>query len=155
MTTYTVKDISKLLAVDEETVRRWIRSDRLKTTLASKKTGNVITLDAFNKFLMETPKYASKMVTSPAGLSFLVGGIIGGVIATLYKKRKTSVDEDDVKELLSKKIETCRKSIVKKQQQIATLEEEIKEEEFEIKKYELAMSNLDFKMVAEQINENL
>lgn len=155
-TTYSVKDIAKLLAVDEETVRRWIRTGKLGgTARISNRTANKVTLDALNSFLKESPKYASKVITSPTGLSFLVGGLLGGIVGYLIKKNKSKIDEDDVKELLQKKIDTSQNLINEKHEKISALEQEIKDEEFEIKKYELALSNLDFKMVADQINENL
>ncbi len=54
---YSVKEISELLNVSSETVRRWIRNDRLKATQQSRKTGNAITEDDFKQFINKSPKY--------------------------------------------------------------------------------------------------
>ena len=57
MKTYTVAEIAKLLNVNKETVRRWIRSGQLKSTQKSKRDGNVIDeLDLF-EFVQTKPKY--------------------------------------------------------------------------------------------------
>lgn len=57
MRTYSVAEIAKLLNVNKETVRRWIRSGQLKSTQKSKRDGNVIDeLDLF-EFVQTKPKY--------------------------------------------------------------------------------------------------
>ena len=57
MKTYNVAEIAKLLSVNKETVRRWIRSGQLKSTQKSKRDGNVIDeLDLF-EFVQTKPKY--------------------------------------------------------------------------------------------------
>lgn len=57
MKTYSVAEIAKLLNVNKETVRRWIRSGQLKSTQKSKRDGNVIDeLDLF-EFVQTKPKY--------------------------------------------------------------------------------------------------
>ena len=57
MKAYSVAEIAKLLNVNKETVRRWIRSGQLKSTQKSKRDGNVIDeLDLF-EFVQTKPKY--------------------------------------------------------------------------------------------------
>ena len=57
MKTYNVAEIAKLLNVNKETVRRWIRCGQLKSTMKSKRYGNVIDeLDLF-EFVQTKPKY--------------------------------------------------------------------------------------------------
>ena len=57
MKTYSVAEIAKLLNVNKETVRRWIRSGQLKSTKKSRRDGNVIDeLDLF-EFVQTKPKY--------------------------------------------------------------------------------------------------
>lgn len=59
MKTYSVAEIAKLLNVNKETVRRWIRSGQLKSTQKSKRDGNVIDeLDLF-EFVQTKPKYGN------------------------------------------------------------------------------------------------
>lgn len=55
---YTVKQISDLLDVNPETVRRWIRQGKLKSTQQSKKNGNIISENQLNTFLISHPKYS-------------------------------------------------------------------------------------------------
>ena len=55
-----VYDVSNALEVNPETVRRWIRSGKLKAEQNSKKEGNVITMKAFKDFLNDIPKYAER-----------------------------------------------------------------------------------------------
>lgn len=54
---YTIKDISKLLNVSEEQVRRWCRSGQLKSLKHSRKRGYVIEKCDFFTFLDDNPKY--------------------------------------------------------------------------------------------------
>ena len=57
MRKYNIMETAKLLNVNEETVRRWIRTNELKATLTSKKSGYVIDqLDLF-EFIRAKPKY--------------------------------------------------------------------------------------------------
>lgn len=55
---YTVKQISNLLDVNQETVRRWIRQGILEANQSSKKAGNVILENQLNAFLAAHPKYS-------------------------------------------------------------------------------------------------
>ena len=54
---YTIKDISKLLDVSEEQVRRWCRSGKLKSSKHSRKKGYIIEKCDFFTFLDDYPKY--------------------------------------------------------------------------------------------------
>ncbi len=64
MRTYTIREISSKLGVNPETVRRWVRSGELRSTIGSKKSGNVIEECNLEMFLNKHPKYAEKMDTS-------------------------------------------------------------------------------------------
>lgn len=50
MKTYTVKEISDMLKIDPETVRRWIRSGKLQAEQSSRKDGNVVTDQMLQSF---------------------------------------------------------------------------------------------------------
>ena len=54
---YTVEEISELLMVNKETVRRWIRDDKLKGTRNSKKEGYTVDEFSLQEFLIDNPKY--------------------------------------------------------------------------------------------------
>jgi len=57
MNNYTVKEIAELLKVNPETVRRWIRTNKLKSEQPSRKEGNVIFEKELDIFLKNNPKY--------------------------------------------------------------------------------------------------
>ena len=57
MRKYNVKEIAKLLNINEETVRRWIRFEGLKATQTSKKMGNVIDESDLFEFVRTKPRY--------------------------------------------------------------------------------------------------
>ena len=57
--TYTISKLANMLCVNEETVRRWVRSGKLKPVyINSKKEGYVITETQLGEFLDQNPKYA-------------------------------------------------------------------------------------------------
>lgn len=60
MKTYTVKEISTMLDVNEETVRRWIRSGELCGNITSKKHGFVITEIDLCLFVYKHEKYQNR-----------------------------------------------------------------------------------------------
>lgn len=57
MKTYNVKEIANMLNINEETVRRWIRSDGLRSIQTSRKTGNVVNEQDLWTFINDNPKY--------------------------------------------------------------------------------------------------
>ena len=69
---YTVKQVAETLKTNEETVRRWIRTGKLEAIQNSKKEGNLISADALNKFVKETPKYTETLLKSPFAFSAIL-----------------------------------------------------------------------------------
>ena len=61
MKTYSVKQIAEMLGTNPETVRRWIRDDKLKAIQVSRKDGNIVTEVELGRFINATPKYVSKL----------------------------------------------------------------------------------------------
>jgi predicted site-specific integrase-resolvase len=57
MNTYTVANISTILGVTEETVRRWLRSDKLHGTINSKKQGYIVEDSDLKEFVQNKSKY--------------------------------------------------------------------------------------------------
>lgn len=55
----TVREVASLLEVNNETVRRWIRTGHLKADKDSNKEGSYICYNAFMEFLDENPKYSA------------------------------------------------------------------------------------------------
>ena len=67
MDTYTVKEVAKMMNTSEETVRRWIRSGKLKANMDSRKKGSVITDAMLREFTRNTPKYAAALANPIGG----------------------------------------------------------------------------------------
>lgn len=61
MKRYTIRDISKMLNVSPETIRRWIRSGNLVGTAASKKGGFYVDEIELIKFVAKKPKYRMRL----------------------------------------------------------------------------------------------
>ena len=61
MQTYNVYEIAKLLNTDKETVRRWIRSGKLNSTISSKKGGHVVREEDLFAFAQTIPKYRNML----------------------------------------------------------------------------------------------
>lgn len=153
---YTVKQIANMLKTNEETVRRWIRSGKLDATLVSKKGGNIITSDAFNKFIKQTPKYAhmlsSSFANSPFAFSAVVGGLLGGVFAFLDDKKNKTISANDIEAFLRLKIASHEKQLIKKTTQLEKLQDEIEDEKQNFEKYKYALEHLDLELIATEIN---
>lgn len=61
MMTYSVAHVANGLNVNEETVRRWIRSGKLKSTMSSRKVGCVISEQELLEFMEANPKYGREL----------------------------------------------------------------------------------------------
>ena len=82
MKIYNTKEISDLLGVDNETVRRWIRSGELKAEQSSRKQGNIVYEKDLFDFISDKPKY-KKMVSSniqPINNTFLLNDLLNDLI---------------------------------------------------------------------------
>ena len=141
MKTYTVKEISDMLKIDPETVRRWIRSGKLQAEQSSRKDGNVVTDQMFQSFLMQSPKYAklvAPLVSTPVGVTVTAASVLTGIIAQQYiKNEKVKNAQINVKEILG------------------LLENEIKNHEINIESKQKVIKQLqhDIAMERQNINE--
>lgn len=61
MKTYTVMEIAGLLNVNNETVRRWIRSGKMRSTRQSYKTGHCVNERDLYEFIETIPKYKIRL----------------------------------------------------------------------------------------------
>lgn len=150
---YTVKQVAETLKTNEETVRRWIRTGKLEAIQNSKKEGNLISADALNKFVKETPKYTETLLKSSFAFSAILGGLLGGVVAFLDKNKKKKVTPQDIERVIKKKIELHQNNIDKKTSTLKQLEKEIEEEKCELEKYKYALESLDLQEMAVEINK--
>ena len=73
MNEYTVREISELLSTSEDTVRRWIREGKLKSTITSKKTGHRVTEENLEEFRRLYPKLFAGTAGASIGASVGLG----------------------------------------------------------------------------------
>ena len=153
---YTVKQVADMLNTNEETVRRWIRSGKLEATLTSKKSGNVISSHALNKFIKKSPKYSStvtsSILTSPIAMSVVIGGLLGSMLVLMSSKAQNNISSNDVEVFIKKKISSHEKRLQMKKAELIKIQEDIQIEENEIEKYKYALDNLDLQVIANEMN---
>ena len=87
MRNYNVVEIAKLLNVNNETVRRWIRSGDLKSTQTSKKNGNVINEKNLYEFMKTKPKYRTMLDLSEFQIDNTYEEELNELLVDLIKER--------------------------------------------------------------------
>ena len=150
MKTYSVKQIAEMLNTNPETVRRWIRDNKLKAVQTSKKTGNVITEEDLDRFLSVTPRYLSKasigLISPVAGMSLIAGGFLANALIG-YVGRKNKVDvrirPEDFKIYLQNEKKKLTEAITQKRQLISQTETEITKLSEQINQYEYLLEHED------------
>ena len=153
MKTFSVKQVAEALNANPETVRRWIRDNKLTAVQTSRKGGNVITEAALEEFLKTAPKYLSKTTQGAAivgsamaigGVGALLGGSVIGLIAAFCSSKKkagTQIKEEDLKVFLEKQISELEKNIEDNKVKIQKYEEEIVEISKRIGQYQNLLEN--------------
>ena len=160
--TYSVKQIADMLNTKPETVRRWIRSGKLRAEQSSRKDGNVITEGDLNRFLKSSPKYAgfiagvaatTSSMAAPIAASIVapvaavgVGGIVASYLAASKKKKDSetpSFSKDDVKKYLREEINRHNISMKQKQKAIEQMQQEIANDQQQIAECEFALAQLE------------
>lgn len=99
--TYSSRDISRLLGVTEETVRRWARNGELDCTYSSRKDGYSIKGSEIVKFLTDHPRYLVKGAESVED----VDGVDGGTVSYGSFAIKRLLEEIDISEKRITKLE--------------------------------------------------
>lgn len=159
MKDYNVQQVSNLLKTNPETVRRWIRSGKLKAVQDSRKGGNIISEEALKQFMRETPKYAGLVASifAPAAIALpiAIGSLMGSLMSAIYGQKKTKVSSDDIEKYLMKEIERYEKSVAQKKKTIEQLQAEVLNDEKQIESCKFALKNLDLKTVANEVNLSL
>lgn len=154
MKTYSVKQIAEMLSTNPETVRRWIRDEKIKAVQVSRKGGNIVTEAELERFIKATPKYFAK-ITAGVGVAALspvvgIGALAGGIVASAllgYFEGKNSVDvrvrPEDFKVYLQKNIAKLNGIVLQKQALIHQTEAEINELAKQIEQYSYLLENED------------
>lgn len=152
MKTYNVKEIAKMLDTNPETVRRWIRSGKLKADIDSRKGGNIVTESMLHAFLKTSPKYASIAATTlatPLGLGHVAATVLGSALTNQYIKgeqiKNAKINSDEIINLLKTDIQTRVEAIKRKQVAIEQLQLEITEEKQRIVEAERLVKELSNK----------
>lgn len=158
MADYNVRQISELLNVDSETVRRWIRTDKLKGSKDSKKTGFVVSETELKRFLNSIPKYsgiASGLMAAavPAvGVPFAVGTLLGSLASSLFVGNDKRVSPNEIRTYIQKEISKANSAITQKQATIQQLQAEVEENLKYIEGLQSLLENADFQKMADNIN---
>ena len=144
MDTYTVKEVAKMMNTSEETVRRWIRSGKLKANMDSRKKGSVITDAMLREFTRNTPKYAAALANPIGGIVAASTLLLGTFVAKNIEKgeaiKNSTVDSEEIKKILKENLVTVNANIKKA---IAQLEQEIVDEETKVKSLEYLLKNIE------------
>ena len=144
MDTYTVKEVAKMMNTSEETVRRWIRSGKLKANMDSRKKGSVITDAMLREFTRNTPKYAAALANPIGGIvaasTLLLGTFVAKNIenvSTQNTKAKNKTKEENtmentpqeniIEELFQARYEKLDNILIKKIHKIKATNKEEKE----------------------------
>lgn len=147
MDTYTVKEVAKMMNTSEETVRRWIRSGKLKANMDSRKKGSVITDAMLREFTRNTPKYAAVLANPIGGIVAASTLLLGTFVAKNIEKgeaiKNSTVDSEEIKKILKENLVTVNANIKNKKKAIAQLEQEIVDEETKVKSLEYLLKNIE------------
>ena len=158
MTEYNVKQISEMLEINPETVRRWIRSGKLAAEQSSKKDGNVISQEALVGFLKNMPRYSGLVAGLAAAsapivsIPLVVGSLAGGIVTAMGINKGTKITADYIRNYLSSEVKKLDSSIIKKRDTVKQLQEDIKTEEQRIAELTYAPENLNLQEIADEIN---
>ena len=147
MDTYTVKEVAKMMNTSEETVRRWIRSGKLKANMDSRKKGSVITDAMLREFTRNTPTYAAALANPIGGIVAASTLLLGTFVAKNIEKgeaiKNSTVDSEEIKKILKENLVTVNANIKNKKKAIAQLEQEIVDEETKVKSLEYLLKNIE------------
>lgn len=141
------------MKTNPETIRRWIRTGKLNAVQYSRKSGNIISEDELQRFIRNTPKYASLATGALAATSFGLSLVAGGLVSTFFLKKHTKVLPSDINRVITKNITDGKASIKRKKEMINQLQGEIAEEQQRIERYEYALNNFDLQEIADEINK--
>ena len=163
MKTYTVAQVAEMLSVYPETVRRWIRSGKLKAVQTSRKGGNAISEESLREFLEKDnhAKYsreAEKTLKVPGALGMIAGasllsaksglatsivtGILSGAVKVMTS-RKGGDDQSENVEYITNSIEQLKESISSKKLRVKQLQEEVEMLQREIAEEEQVLGCLE------------
>ena len=147
MRCYTVSQIADMLDTNPETVRRWIRSGKLKAQQGSRKSGNLVHENALQEFLQATPKYAGKATSILTGPQTISMAILRGLVAQKHMAKESYSESEawtkGIKNFIAAEKVAKQASITEKQRIIAQLQHEILDEQAKVKELDMLINELD------------
>lgn len=156
MKTYTVKEVAELLHVNPETVRRWIRDEKLAAKKTSNKGGNKIFENDLLIFLAASPAYTE------GASSLLIKGLAATAVALAThvtdkaiennRLKNSTVENEAVVKFLRAEIASHRSLVAQKKASIRQIEKEIVVEEERIKRIEALLTSIE--TLEEKMEEN-
>lgn len=157
MKNYTVKELADLLQIEQTTVRRWIKSGKLKSEKSPEKNLSIITEKELNNFLKESPKYTSIItaaliggsVVSPIGA--IAASISSGVAIALIQQfisNNLNISKD-LKEFTKNSIKKKKEECIKKEEIMKKSKIEYEQAVTELKKLESLLIEIERKEVNE------
>jgi excisionase family DNA binding protein len=87
MKKYKVSEIAQLLNINDETVRRWVRSGDLKASKASNKDGNVINEQDLHEFIQTKSKYRMMLRLQESTSNDTYSGYLNDLLIALISER--------------------------------------------------------------------
>lgn len=161
MVTYSVKRVAEILGTNEETVRRWIRSGKLKAEKTSNKEGNVIKEAALAAFAKASPKYASAIaacLSMGTGFGLAAFGLTGAASTILAAKEienialeKARVSADSVYSYLAERIRDERSKLEQLLKEQANIEKRIQIESELVERLIEQLNGLDDATINQKI----
>lgn len=161
MNTFTVQQVADILKTNPETVRRWIRSGKLKAEKTSNKTGNVILASSLENFGKIMPKYndliaknlvdASVSATLLGAATVLTASVIGGVCkAKAEEISKSEIDFNEMKKFILSELNSRKKALIEKEKTLAILQKEISDEKEKINNLNELLNRINSGRLGEQ-----
>lgn len=136
---YTVTEVAEIFQTNPETVRKWIKTDKLLAIKgSSKKEGMRISEEALKNFLTESPKYTKPALTTALAALITGGTAIAGslIVAGLLSKQKKEADSKSTKVKSTDLIKLLQNEIQQEQDILESKKEELNSLQNEIKKHE-------------------
>lgn len=154
MKTYSVVQIAEMLNTNPETIRRWIRDEKLKAVQVSRKDGNIVNETELRRFLKAAPKYArvaasmSALIPPSVGIPIAIGGLIGGLFVGYYYDKNNldvRVLPEEIEKYLRDNIAIHEENIKRKMESIEQMEKEVTDEKRQIDEFNYLLEHGNFR----------
>ncbi|WP_409967317.1 helix-turn-helix domain-containing protein [Bengtsoniella intestinalis] len=126
---YTVEAVAELLGTTTETVRRWIREEKLKSTCLSNRQGHRIQEADLKTFLQSSKKYAKAggLIVASSAASTLASAAVSMILplATIGAGFGLAKEVSKQGDTAKGSLDTLHTQILENQRLIAQLDEEI------------------------------